>query len=119
MKWLVGLLVLFVALLDFWLLIALPLPLAATIVWGFASAALGWWLQRGEDLTLWTELESNVQNGRVPTWEALDAMLLVFAGWALIAPGWLTDTAGGIMMIPHVRRLAIEPIRYIVRVRLG
>ena len=119
MGWWLGLAALGVALTDTWLLIVLPLPLWLTLAWAALSAGLGWWLQRGEDLTLWSEIESDLQNGRLPTIEALDAMLAVLGGWALIVPGWLTDLAGGAMMIPLARRVLIGPIRGVLREWLG
>jgi len=119
MMWWLGLAALGVALADTWLLIVLPLPLWLTLAWAALSAALGWWLQRGEDLTLWSEIESDLQNGRLPTVEALDAMLAVLGGWALIAPGWLTDLGGGAMMVPLARRALIGPIRALLREWLG
>ncbi len=118
MTWLLGLGALALALADVWLLLTLPLPLWLTIAGCAVTAGLGWWIQRGEDLTLWSELEADVRNGRVPTAEAIDAMLRVLAGWALIVPGWLTDLAGGIMMMPRVRQALIEPIRQELRRRV-
>ena len=118
MTWVLGLLLSALALADAWLLIASPLSLWIIIAWCALTAALGWWGQRGEDLTLWSEIESDVQNGRVPTDEAVDAMLAVLGGWALIVPGWLTDVAGAFMMIPQARRASTRLIRQVVRNQL-
>ena len=118
MMWMLGSLVSALALADAWLLIASPISLWTIVAWCALTAALGWWGQRGEDLTLWSEIESDVQNGRVPTDEAVDAMLAVLGGWALIVPGWLTDVAGGFMMIPQVRQASTRLIRRAVRTQL-
>ncbi len=115
MGWLLGLGASALALADAWILIGIPQPIWFTILWGLATAGAGWWLQRRENLDLWPELESAVQNGRVPAEEAIDAMLAVLGGWALILPGWLTDCAGGIMIVPLARKLAIPLIRNAIR----
>jgi UPF0716 protein FxsA len=82
------------------------------------TAAIGGWFARREGLSLWTELESDVQNRRVPTEEALDAMLVVLGGWALIVPGFVTDVAGAALLVPGVRGLLMAPLRGAIREHL-
>jgi len=118
MIWLVWILLLVVPSLELWLLLSLDLALPVVILQSVATAAVGWWFSRGEDLSLWSELESDIQNGRVPTEEALDAMLTVLGGWALIVPGWVTDLAGAALLVPAIRRLLIGPIRGMIRQHL-
>ncbi|MCZ6472718.1 MAG: FxsA family protein [SAR324 cluster bacterium] len=119
MTWIVGLLaMLIVPWVEFWLMMGLGFSLVTVTVLGLVTAAVGWWHARKEGLDLWTELESDFQNGRVPTAEALDAMMMVAGGWALIVPGLITDIVGGVLLVPAIRRLATEPIRQMIRVRL-
>lgn len=115
MAWLVGLSLLILPGLEFWLLISLPFTLTAAIVQGCLTAAAGWWFSRGEGLDFWSELDSDLSNGRVPTEEGLDAMLVVAGGWALIAPGLLTDAAGAALLFPALRRRCIGPARALLR----
>ena len=115
MFWVVGGLLLGVPWLELWLINTLDLALPVVILQGVATGAVGIWFARQEELSLWSELEADVQNGRVPTEEALDAMLTVLAGWALIVPGWVTDLVGATLLVPAVRRLLIAPLRVMIR----
>jgi UPF0716 protein FxsA len=118
MTWLLALVLLVVPTLELGLIVSLNLALPVVGLQAIATAAVGWWFSRGEDLSLWSELESDIQNGRVPTEEALDAMLTVLGGWALIVPGFLTDLAGGVLLVPAIRGLLIGPIRGMIRQHL-
>jgi len=102
---------------EFWLVLQLNWSVGFTLVWCVGAAAVGWWFARGEDLTLWTELESDIQNGRVPTSEAIDAMLVQLGAWALILPGVISDAVGIVLLIPPIRAGLIEPIRAFIRRR--
>ena len=115
MVWVAVLLLLGVPWLELWLIVSLDLALPVVFLQVVATAAVGWWFARQEDLALWSELESDVQNRRVPTEEALDAMLGVLGGWALIVPGWITDLLGAALLVPAVRRLLMAPIRGMIR----
>ena len=115
MLWVVLLLLLVVPWLELWLMIRLEQSLVVVVLQGLVTAAVGWWFARREGLSLWTELESDIQNRRVPTEEALDAMLTVLGGWALIGPGWIADLLGASLLVPAVRRLLIGPLRRMVR----
>ena len=119
MFWIVALLLLVVPALELWLMIRLDQPLPVVLVQGLVTAMVGWWFARREQLSLWTELESDIQNRRVPTEEALDAMLTVLGGWALIVPGWITDLLGAALLVPALRRLLIGPLRRTIRAWLA
>ena len=101
--------------LEFWLMMRLDFSLVTAAVLGLVTAGVGWWLSRGEGPGLWSELESDISNGRVPTAEALDAMMVVIGGWALIVPGLLTDLLGGVLMVPAMRRIVMGPLRRTIR----
>jgi len=118
MRWLVLLPLLVIPWLELWLVLRLDQSLVVVLLQGVATAAVGWWFARSEGLSLWSELESDLQNGRVPTEEALDAMLTVLGGWGLIVPGWITDLAGAALLVPAVRRLLIPTLRAILRDQL-
>lgn len=103
--------------LEFWLVLKLHWPVWFTLLWCAGTAAVGWWFARGEDLSLWIELESDIQNRRVPTAEAVDAMLVQVGAWALIVPGLLSDALGILLLTPLVRAELVEPIRGFIRRR--
>ena len=112
MRWIIGL-ILFLLLpgVEMWLFTGLGLHLAVIIFQCMATGALGWWFARQEGLDLWTELESDLANKRLPTLEGLDAMLMVLGGWGLMIPGLFTDVAGGALVVPMVREKVVPWIR--------
>ncbi|MEE8435399.1 MAG: FxsA family protein [bacterium] len=115
MTLLLGVLLLVFPWLELWLMFSLGQALAVIVLQGVATAAVGAWFARKEALSLWAELESDIRNGRVPTEEGLDAMMEVLGGWMLVIPGWITDLAGGAMVVPAVRRVLMTPIRNAIR----
>ena len=119
MAWIAGLLALLVIpALEFWLMMRLEFSLVTATALAGVTFGAGWWLSRGEELGLWTELESDVQNHRVPTAEALDAMMVVLGGWGLMIPGILTDLLGAVLLVPAIRRIVMEPLRRWIRLHL-
>lgn len=115
MTLLLGVLLLVFPWLELWLMFSLGMALPVIVLQGVATAAVGAWFARKEALSLWAELESDIRNGRVPTEEGLDAMMEVLGGWMLVIPGWITDLAGGAMVVPAVRRMLMAPIRNAIR----
>ncbi|MDH4247075.1 MAG: FxsA family protein [Deltaproteobacteria bacterium] len=101
--------------LEIGLLLWLQWPLEVSALEVLITAAVGWNFARREDLSLWSELVSDVRNGRVPTREGLDAMLVVLGGWALMIPGIISDILGAVMLIPAVRELALPGLRVLLR----
>ena len=119
MGWFLALALLVVPLLEVGLLMQTRWPAWGLVLWCGCTAAIGAWFARGEDWTLWTELESDVQNGRVPTPEGLDAMLKLIGAWGLIVPGLITDALGAALLVPPLRRRGVEAIRAAVRAWLA
>jgi len=116
MAWIAGSLIFLVLPgIELWFMFSLGLHLAVMILLSTATGVVGWWFARKEGLDLWSELESDVANGRLPTIEGVDAMLMVLGGWGLIMPGLLTDFAGAALLVPVVRAWAVPQIRYSVQ----
>lgn len=103
---------------EYWLLEKLGISVTLAVLESMVTAGVGWRFSRTEELSLWTELESDVQNHRVPTIEGVDAMLVVLGGWALMIPGLLTDILGAAFVLEPIRRKLVEPIRGLVRTYL-
>ncbi len=101
--------------LEFLIIIHLGISTTVAAVWCVLTGGVGWWHARQEDLSLWTELESDLQNGRVPTEEGIDAMLKLLAAWGLIVPGLLTDLVGAALLVPRVRAYLLPAIRDYLR----
>ena len=84
------------------------------------TAFLGGFIIRWQGLAALRAAQSDLQTGRLPVDSAVDGALLLIAAPLLMTPGFLTDAAGFILLVPPVRRLiarqALKAIRaHIVR----
>ena len=64
---------------------------------------LGAYLARIQGLQTLFRIQENLGEGRMPSGELLDALLIGVAGLVLLTPGFLTDTAGFVLLIPSTR----------------
>ena len=72
---------------------------ALVILTGF----LGAFLARMQGLQTLYRIQESLHEGRMPSGELLDALLIVIAGLVLLTPGFLTDSAGFLLLIPATR----------------
>lgn len=80
-----------------------------------ADSLLGSLLLRNQGRTVWRRFNEALAEGKMPHREVLDGVLVIFGGAFLITPGFLTDIAGVLLLLPPTRSL----IRGIVAKRLG
>jgi UPF0716 protein FxsA len=73
-------------------------------------------LIRQQKRTVLGQVLNDLRGLRDPLTPAAHSALLVLAGVLLILPGFLTDAAGLILMLPPVRNLVIETLRARARV---
>ena len=64
---------------------------------------LGAFLARMQGLQTLYRIQESLREGRIPSGELLDALLIVIAGLVLLTPGFLTDSAGFLLLIPATR----------------
>ena len=64
---------------------------------------LGAYLARIQGLQTIFRIQESLREGRMPSGELLDALLIGVAGLVLLTPGFLTDTAGFVLLIPSTR----------------
>ena len=64
---------------------------------------LGAFLARMQGLQILFRIQESLREGRMPSGELLDALLIVIAGLVLLTPGFLTDLAGFLLLIPTTR----------------
>jgi UPF0716 protein FxsA len=76
------------------------LPTIAILV---ADSILGSLLLRAQGRSAWRRFNEAVARGRVPTNEVLDGVLVIFGGAFLVTPGFLTDIAGILLLLPPTR----------------
>ena len=74
---------------------------AVTLV--ILTGFLGAFLARMQGLQTLYRIQESLREGRMPSGELLDALLIVIAGLVLLTPGFLTDSAGFILLIPATR----------------
>src|ERR1700742_1753671 len=77
-----------------------------TILLLIADGILGAWLIRHEGRRAWRGLMETLGGGRMPTRELADGALVLVGGTLLIAPGFLTDILGYLLVLPFTRPLA-------------
>ena len=95
------------------------MPLSTIFLQCVVTLAAGTWLMQGENFSLWTLVESELRNRRVPTEEVLADLLLWGGGVLLIVPGFLTDALGLVIFIPAVRQVSIQWLRKRMQESLG
>ncbi|HVE91592.1 MAG TPA: FxsA family protein [Actinomycetota bacterium] len=63
----------------------------------------GAWLAKREGLGVYRRFREQVGQGRVPGAEIVDGVLVIMAGAMLLTPGFLTDVAALVLLLPPVR----------------
>ena len=107
------LLLFFVPVLEILILMQLNyiMPLSTIFLQCVVTLSAGVWLMQGENFSLWTLVESELHNKRLPAEEVLADLLLLGGGVLLIVPGLLSDALGLAIFIPAVRQECIQLIR--------
>ena len=115
------LLLFFVPLMEVFILMQLNyiMPLSTIFLQCVVTLAAGVWLIQGEHFSLWTIVESELHNNRLPAEEVIAELLLLGGGVLLIVPGLLTDALGLAVFIPAVRHECIQLIRKRMRKSLN
>ena len=115
------LLLFFVPVLEILVLMQLNyiLPLSTIFLLCVVTLSAGVWLLQGNHFSLWTIVESELHNNRLPAEEIVADLLLLGGGILLIVPGLLTDALGMVVFIPAVRQECIQLIRKRLRKSLN
>jgi UPF0716 protein FxsA len=69
----------------------------------------GAWLVKHEGLRVWRQFRAEAAAGRVPSRSIADGVLVLLAGVLLLAPGFVTDAIGLVLLLPPVRA-GIRPL---------
>ena len=75
--------------------------LALLIVDGFVGAALA----RRQGAAAWQRFNEAIAAGRTPAKEVLDGAMVIVGGAFLLAPGFITDVIGLLLLVPPTRAL--------------
>jgi UPF0716 protein FxsA len=82
-------------------LIGLGLALLALVL----VSVVGGSLVKREGMSVWRRLQEQLGRGELPGREVLDGMLVLTAGALLLAPGFVTDALGLLLLLPPVRAM--------------
>ena len=75
------------------------------------SSVVGAWLMKREGLGVFSRMQRAAAEGRVPGRELVDAFLILLGGALMIAPGFLTDALGMLLLLPPVRAVVRRVLR--------
>ncbi|MBI1313256.1 hypothetical protein GC176_18345 [bacterium] len=108
-------------LVELWLLILVgeQVGATATIAIVLVTGTIGATLSRRQGLRTWGAIQEQLQQGKLPTDDLLDGLMIFIAGLLLITPGILTDIVGFSLLIPLVRRGLRWRLRGSFRVQTG
>jgi UPF0716 protein FxsA len=95
--------------------IGLAPTLLLLILDGFAGAALA----RSQGRNAWERFNRALAEGRVPARETVDGAMIVLGGALLLAPGFITDFFGFLLLIPPTRALLRGVVSRLARRRMG
>jgi len=86
--------------------VAQAISILPTIGILLADSILGSLLLRSQGRTVWRRFNEALGTGRVPHREILDGVFVIFGGALLLTPGFLTDIAGVLLLVPPTRAVA-------------
>lgn len=84
-----------------------PLPTIAMVVF---TAVLGAAIIRIQGLVTFMRFREKTARGEMPAEEILTGMALLVAGALLLTPGFVTDSAGFMLLVPAFRRFMMKRI---------
>ncbi len=90
-----------------------------TILFLLADSIVGSMLLRAQGRSAWRRFMAAVSEGRVPTREVLDGVLVIFGGAFLVTPGFITDVVGILLLAPPTRALVRRSLLRNVAARMA
>jgi len=103
--WLLVSLFILVPLVEIYVIIQVGQVIGAgwTIVLLILDSILGSWLIRHEGARAWRALREALDSGRMPAKELADGALILIGGTLMLAPGFVTDAFGVLLILPLTR----------------
>lgn len=71
---------------------------------------VGGWLLRQQGLSVLRRIQSSFQSGQSPEKELVDGLLILVAGALMLAPGFVGDVIGFLLLIPPTRAIVRAPL---------
>src|SRR5207253_5154529 len=86
-----------------------------TILLLIADSLIGARLLAWQGRTVWRRFQDAISAGKVPHREILDGVMVVVGGTLLLTPGFITDVAGMLLLLPPsrsvIRRWTVRSIQ--------
>ena len=89
-----------------------------TILLLVLDSIFGSWLIRHEGSRAWEALRQALDSGRMPAKELADGALILIGGTLMLAPGFVTDAFGVLLILPVTRPLFRRLLTRVVANRL-
>ena len=89
-----------------------------TILLLVVDSILGSWLIKHEGGRAWRALREALNSGRMPAKELADGALILIGGTLMLAPGFVTDAFGILMILPFTRPVFRRLLTRVVATRL-
>ncbi|MCG6895586.1 MAG: FxsA family protein [Thiocapsa sp.] len=106
-------------LLELYVLIRVGSEIGAfpTIALSVLTAVIGTWLVRRQGFGLLLRVREMADRGEIPALEMLDGALLIVAGLFLLLPGFMTDAAGFLLLVPALRKRLVGRAVHVIPAR--
>lgn len=85
--------------------VAHHIGLIETLALLIVLSVTGGWLLKREGLATWMRMQETLRAGRMPGKEVTDGALILLGGALLLTPGFITDVAGLLLLLPPTRAL--------------
>jgi UPF0716 protein FxsA len=85
--------------------VAQEIGVLETIAALIVISAVGAWLVKSAGLAVLVRMNTQLAAGRMPTNELVDGGILLFAGALMLAPGFISDVLGILLIIPPTRAI--------------
>lgn len=87
------------------------LGLGPTLALIVLTAVAGMWILRRQGLAVLTRAQQQMRLGVPPVAEVFEGLCLAIAGILLLTPGFLTDAAGALLLLPPVRAVVYRRLQ--------
>ena len=69
------------------------------------TGVTGGYMARSQGMSLIYRIKNELENGRMPTDELIDGFMVLAGGLLLLTPGFITDFAGFVLLLPKARKI--------------
>ena len=89
----------------------------ATICWCIASAVMGVQIARLQGVQVFMSSVKSLNQNKMPAGQIFEAMMLFLGGLFLLAPGFISDVLGLLLLLPFVRAYVIKSVFHKIRLQ--